>query len=138
MPKKVNLVSNVPKIDVNGTVVDYGRQLIQCQRYCHVWSSGGESYRWVGVGFSYGSGATAHYRFPVIMRASPTVSFSEQNKWIVDYAGGNATSTAMAGTWLTTEQCRINMTASTVNNYPIAIANNGDAGTRWIRFEAEL
>lgn len=118
----------------------YSVELQLCQRYLHVWSSEGYSYRWVGVGFTGTNTAQAHYRFPVIMRAAPSVSFSEQNKWIIDKADGAFTSTAMEGSWLTAEQCRINITvASGVSGgQPTAIANNGDAGTRYIRFSSEI
>jgi hypothetical protein len=118
----------------------YATELQLCQRYLHVWSSEGYSYRWVGVGFTGTNTAQAHYRFPVIMRSAPSVSFSEQNKWIIDKADGAFTSTAMEGSWLTAEQCRINITvASGVSGgQPTAIANNGDAGVRQIRFSSEI
>jgi len=116
----------------------YGTELQLCQRYTHVWSSYGQSYRWVGSGFTYSGGASIQYRFPVIMRASPTATFSEQNKWIADYYSGNSTSTGINISYGTNEQCRINATCSPPVNYPFMLANNGDAGTRTIIFSAEL
>ena len=118
----------------------YGTELQLCQRYFHMWTSLGVSYRWMCVGFTGSNSAQGHYRFPQIMRTSPTVTFSEQNKWIIDKADGAFTSTTMGGSWVTVEQCRIDIAvASGVSGgQPTAIANNGDSGTRWVKFEAEL
>ena len=118
----------------------YGQELVLCQRYCHVWSSEGTSYRFIGIGFTGTNSAQVQYRFPVIMRANPTVTFSEQNKFIIDGNFGNATTTAMSASYATNEQCRINATvASGISaNQPTAIANNGDSGTRLITFNAEI
>jgi len=117
----------------------YGTEYLLCLRYTFVWNSNGQSYNWIGTsGFTTGSGATVNFNYPVQMRATPTVTFSEQNKFIADYYNGNATSTAMSASFGTQNAIRINLTASTPTNYPTFIANNGDAGNRTITFNSEL
>jgi hypothetical protein len=104
-----------------------------------VWSSFGGSFVWLGTsGFTSSTGAFVNYVFPVQMRATPTTSFSDQNKWIADYFNGNVTSTAISASFGTPNSVRINIAASPPANYPCFIANNGDAGTRTITFNSEL
>jgi len=118
----------------------YGTELHLCQRYCHVWSSLGLSYCWLGIGYTGTNSAQAHYKYPQIMRSVPSVTFSEQNKFIIDIPTGNATSTAMSAAWGNTEGLRISATVASgiTSGQPCAIANNGDAGTRTVIFNAEL
>ena len=118
----------------------YGTELHLCQRYCHVWSSLGLNYCWLGIGYTGTNSAQAHYKYPQIMRSVPSATFSEQNKWIIDIPTGNATSTAMSAAWGNTEGLRISATVASgiTSGQPCAIANNGDAGTRTIIFNAEL
>ena len=117
----------------------YTTELQLCQRYCFVWSSFGGSFIWLGSsGFTTSSGASVNYVFPVQMRATPTTSFSDQNRWIADYFNGNSASTAISASFGSPNSVRINITASPPANYPCFIANNGDAGTRTITFNSEL
>ena len=74
------------------------------------------------------------------MRATPTATFSEQNKWIIDIPTGNSTTTSISTSWMYPEGCRVNgnVASGISSGQPCAIANNGDAGTRTIIFSAEL
>ena len=118
----------------------YGTELHLCQRYCHVWSSLGLSYCWLGVGYTTTNYGQAHYKYPQIMRAVPSATFSEQNKWIIDIPTGNATSTAISVAWGNLEGLRlqVNVASGITSGQPCAIGNNGDAGTRTVIFSAEL
>jgi hypothetical protein len=118
----------------------YGTELILCQRYCHVWTSGGSSYCQLAVGYTQTNSANTVYKYPQIMRTTPTATFSEQNKWLIDMPASSVTTTSISVGYGTPEQTRILpiVASGVTSGNPCAVANNGDAGTRTIIFSAEL
>jgi hypothetical protein len=118
----------------------YGQELMLCQRYTHVWTSGGSSYCQLAVGYTQTNSANTVYKYPQIMRATPTATFSEQNKWLIDMPATSVTTTSISIGYGTPEQTRILpvVASGVTSGNPCAVANNGDAGTRTIIFSAEL
>jgi len=110
--------------------IDYGRQLIQCQRYYIKY--GGTTYARHAVGIHASSiQAYAHVNFPVAMRATP--SFSSGGAF---GTGTPATVTSLAvdagGTNTLVGNISIVETGATVNQ-PVALQSNGDSSafTAW-------
>ena len=66
---------------------DYGAELIKCQRYCQA-NGGAVSNQILGVAWEYStSGAVVACLLPVVMRTTPSLSYSAVGDWAV-FSGG--------------------------------------------------
>ena len=74
----------------------YGQELINCQRYCTLYSVTAIN-TFFGSGFSYNStNALAYTAFPVTMRTSPTVTYSSTSHFgVYDGSAGTIVTTAI-------------------------------------------
>jgi len=72
--------------------IDYGRQLIQCQRYCEVLRpTGVTTYAQLAIGQNEAStSGTVGYFYQVAKRAQPTVTYDTASKYAVTGSGGSA------------------------------------------------
>jgi hypothetical protein len=116
--------------------LDYGRSLIQCQRYSFV-ASGGS-----GIAGAAGSSTAVPQRFalPVSMRASPTASINTAGSWgITDdyFSGYTAASFGISGSSATTDYAICSLTGfSGLTSGRAYFGSTG--GTGRILFSAEL
>lgn len=76
--------------------LDYGRSLIQCQRYAYVWSTTSTQVA-IGSGFQYNA-SSGYYtvNFPVQMRSAPTLNSVTAGNWNNLYQGGQGTTSAVS------------------------------------------
>jgi hypothetical protein len=118
--------------------IDYGRELIMCQRYCYVLTGTG-GYRPFGQGWNHATtlGRTV-INLPVTMRASPSGSFSAANTFLWQSAGANFSVTAMTETLSSTSLylCDATVSGATVG-YSGALLDNASTSAK-ITLAAEL
>jgi hypothetical protein len=95
---------------------DYGRELILCQRYCQV-NGGVNSTQLLALSWAYSTtAAIVSCLLPVVMRATPTLTYSAVGDWAVfnGGAGGPYTCTAIALNRPSPTTMGIEFTASTL------------------------
>ena len=120
--------------------LDYGRSLIQCQRYYAKMGTGGYSNYTAlasGVATATNSG-NLFFKYPVTMRASATIAYSNV---AYSYAAGTLTAVSSAGaTYAGTDSMLAQPVATgasmTIGYACILMANNNSAG--YIELNAEL
>ena len=120
--------------------LDYGRSLIQCQRYYAKMGAGGySSYTALASGLATAStSGNLYVKYPVTMRASATIAYSNV---AYSYAAGSITAISSAGsTYAGTDSMLAVPTASgasmTIGYACVLLANNNSAG--YIELSAEL
>ena len=121
--------------------LDFGRSLIQCQRYCLVDTNTSQAYRWFAQGFATSSTAAAVCRqLPVIMRSEPSVTTTGASGFLLDGAA-SATATSIAGAGYSSPsfvRLAITVASGLVAGQGLALASDGAAALRSITYSAEL
>ena len=120
----------------------YDMELARCLRYC--WQHTAEdNYEIYAVSACYStSNSYAAYKYPVKMRAFPTVSFSATSDFQLLESLAAHTCTSVFGSEISSTSCQLDMhsTSNLVAGNAALIRANGVAtdGTHYIRFDAEL
>ena len=120
----------------------YDMELARCLRYC--WQHTAEdNYEIYAVSACYStSNSYAAYKYPVKMRASPTVSFSATSDFQLLESLAAHTCTSANGSEISSTSCQLDMHSTSnlvAGNAALIRANNvATDGTHYIRFHAEL
>jgi hypothetical protein len=116
--------------------IDYGRQLIQCQRYFETISSDSVAYGAFAIGFVSGTSGFHMLPYKVIKRANPTITSTAANTFLLD-AGAQA-GTAIAFDRMTTgiTRCQVTVGSALSGSTSIMMANNTSLAT--ISISSEL
>ena len=130
------------QLEVGDTATDFEHKnfsdhLWDCQRYYHSVEEGSGSYVQFAVGRAWGSGnANGPYKFPRVMRASPTMTAGGSAS---DYDFGLSGVPGAGSVTLNNDMMVINVAGSfTVGQIMIIGANADGSGPAALNFEAEL
>jgi hypothetical protein len=120
----------------------YDVQLNRCLRY-YFRNTSDASYAGIGLGRAYSTGAgNTPYWLPVVMRASPTVSYSALTAFdIIPIAGsstGSGNPTALRNDGAAGTNLDLGWERSSLTSGGVYLLEHNAAGGNWIAFSAEL
>jgi hypothetical protein len=119
--------------------LDYGRSLIQCQRYCYRMNNLDGGYAAISSGVMYDANNYYGYMsLPVTMRSSPTATTSSANGFSIVTTGGTACS-AISVVGSSTTSARLTATPSSARTAGSAAwVQYENVSTSFVQFTAEL
>ena len=130
------------QVEVGDTATDFEHrtfedELQRCQRYCFVTPTG-QTYSWTALsGYCNStSNALTFYQFPVVMRASPSLSTSGSFQVADGHSTYSITNQAIADP--TRYAARVDVTASGLTVGRVAMVRNNNDANATITFDAEL
>jgi len=117
---------------------DYGTTLVKCQRYFYRQTDASLGARIITGFATSGSSSQYAFRYPVVMRSAPTLSFSAAADFSVAYDATAVNVTALSLALANTHSGRLTATATAgAAGDAVQLAFDG-GGTRWFAFDAEL
>ena len=117
--------------------IDYGRELMMCQRYC--WAFGNSDNSVFGAGYETAAFGRTVAALPVVMRASPTLSASSAASTfaLVDSGSAGRAGTAIALAFASPTSVSVDLSASGTNANVPCILRTASASAN-IVFSSEL
>ena len=117
---------------------DYGTTLVKCQRYFYRQTDASLGARIITGFATSGTSSQYAFRYPVVMRSAPTLSFSAAADFSVAYDATAVNVTALSLALANTHSGRLTATATAgAAGDAVQLAFDG-GGTRWFAFDAEL
>ena len=117
---------------------DIGTTLVKCQRYFYRQTDASLGARIITGFATSGSSSQYAFRYPVVMRSAPTLSFSAAADFSVAYDATAVNVTALSLALANTHSGRLTATATAgAAGDAVQLAFDG-GGTRWFAFDAEL